>query len=315
MSGTVDEVENGLLLLSHAVPCWIVVKVCGRNEMYWHRHVERLGRNSVVGTTVQDPARLPEHLAADEHHVDWCGEKGYIAVTAAEGCLLGAALTASADETHLAEAYGEFAAEARAMCLDYCPKTVNTDGWFATQNAFKTLFATITVVLCFLHGFLKIRDRCHKARELHKRIWDVYFSDTAQEFRERMSAFHLWFEQGDWPTVVRKMVAKLCKRQSEYTVAYEHPGCSRTSNRVDRLMSRLTRLVYAGGGLHGHRRSSTARLRGWVLLHNFRPFAPRSNQTRKQSCPAHRLSGRQYHPNWLHNLQVSASLGGWRTAT
>jgi len=27
------------------------------------------------------------------------------------------------------------------------------------------LFPLITVVLCFLHGFLKIRDRCRKACE------------------------------------------------------------------------------------------------------------------------------------------------------
>jgi hypothetical protein len=38
-------------------------------------------------------------------------------------------------------------------------------------------------VLCFLHGFLKIRDRCRKARELHRRIWDVYRAATVEEFR------------------------------------------------------------------------------------------------------------------------------------
>ncbi|MFM9963069.1 MAG: hypothetical protein ACKV2Q_17825 [Planctomycetaceae bacterium] len=44
---------------------------------------------------------------ADEHHADWCGEKGYLSMTA---------------------------------------------------------------ILCYLHGFLKIRDRCRKAFALHKRI-------------------------------------------------------------------------------------------------------------------------------------------------
>lgn len=32
---------------------------------------------------------LPDHLAADEHHAKWCGEKGYIAFTAGAGCVLG----------------------------------------------------------------------------------------------------------------------------------------------------------------------------------------------------------------------------------
>ncbi|MFV0446468.1 MAG: hypothetical protein ACK5Q5_23085, partial [Planctomycetaceae bacterium] len=68
------------------------------------------------------------------------------------------------------------------------PQTVNTDGWAATQNAFQALFGTITVVLCFLHGFLKIRDRCRKAHDLHQRIWDVYRAATAEEFHRLMQA-------------------------------------------------------------------------------------------------------------------------------
>jgi hypothetical protein len=49
---------------------------------------ERLGRNSLVDTTVRYPERLLQDIIADEHHMDWCGEKGYIATTAAAGCIL-----------------------------------------------------------------------------------------------------------------------------------------------------------------------------------------------------------------------------------
>lgn len=312
MTGTVDDLENPLHLLSYGVPCWLVTKIFGHNDMFWQRQLERLGCNSLVGTTVRVPQRLPQHLAADEHHADWCGEKGYVAVTAGGGCLLGAALTDAADEAHLTEAYGQFAAEAQAVQPDYAPQTVNTDGWFATQNAFQSLFATIAVVLCFLHGFLKIRDRCRKARELHQRIWEVYRAATAVEFHTRMAVFRAWFDQSSWPAAVREMVAKLLHRAPEYAVAYAHPGCHRTSNQVDRLMNRLTRFLYAGRGLHGHQPSSNRRLRGWALLHNFRPFAPRSGRTRVYHSPAHRLNRKQYHEHWLHNLQVSASLAGRR---
>src|SRR5208337_1118568 len=83
----------------------------------------------------------------------------------------------------IAPAYGVFAAEARDVDPEYAPQTVNTDGWASTRNAFQTLFPLITVVLCFLHGFLKIRDRCRKACELHRRVWDVYRAATAEEFR------------------------------------------------------------------------------------------------------------------------------------
>ena len=310
MTGTTDAVEHALLLASYGVPNWVLTRIYGRSEMYWHRLVERLGRNSLVGTTVRDPQRLPEHLAADEHHVDWNGTKGYIATTAAADCILGIALTKMADDKHLTAAYGEFAAEAREVDPNYAPKTVNTDGWAATQNAFQACFSGIVVVLCFLHGFLKIRDRCRKNRDLHKRVWEVYWAKTATEFRALMVAFRAWFESQTWTQSVREMVEKLWKRTEEYAVAYDHPGCRRTSNAVDRPMNRLCRLMYAGRGLHGHQASSQRRLRGWALLLNFRPFAKRSGQVCEHQSRAHRLNGKRYSDNWLDNLQIAASLMG-----
>ncbi len=72
----------------------------------------------------------------------------------------------------------------------------------------------------------------------------------------------------------------------------------------------MCRLLYAGRGLHGQQASSERRLRGWALLMNFRPFARRSGQLREHQSPAHRLNGKRYHPSWLQNLLVSASLMG-----
>ena len=95
-------------------------------------------------------------------------------------------------------------------------------------------------------------------------------------------------------------------------VAYDHPGCHRTSNAVDRPMNRLCRLMYASRGLHGHQSSSELRLRGWALLLNFRPSAPRSNQPRTHDSPVHRLNGKRYQEHWLHNLMASTSLMGFR---
>ena len=58
MSGTVETLEHPLLLLSIGVPCWVLTTVFGRNDMYWYRHLERLGRNSLVGTTVTIPSQF-----------------------------------------------------------------------------------------------------------------------------------------------------------------------------------------------------------------------------------------------------------------
>lgn len=315
MMGDVEDLSYPLLLAAHGVPAWLLVAGFGRSEMYWQRVLERLGRSSLVGTTVRDPVRLPTHLAADEHHGGWNGEEGYLAVTAAEGCILGLSLTAAADDKHLAQAYGDFATEARELHPDYAPQTVNTDGWKPTQNAFQSLFSGIAVILCFLHGFLKIRDRCRQDHDLHRRVWDIFRAPTAAEFRTRMSTFQDWFQTQDFSTSVRDMVAKLRNKTEEYVVAYDHPGCRRTSNAVDRPMNRLYRWLYAGRGMHGNQASSERRLRGLALLHNFRTFAPRSNQRREHSCPAHRLSRKQYHQHWLHNLMTATSLLGRRKWT
>jgi hypothetical protein len=312
MTGTVEELAYPLLLAAHGVPPWLLKIGFGHSEMYWYRLVERLGRSSLVGTTVGDPARLPEHLAADEHHADWSGEKGYVATTVGGGCILGVALAAAADDVHLAEAYGVFAAEARDVSPEYAPETVNTDGWAATRNAFQRLFPAIAVVLCFLHGFLKVRDRCRKARDLHRRVWDVYRATTAEEFRRLMDEFQSWCATRTWPAPVREMLEKLWAKTGAYAVAYDHPGCHRTSNAVDRPMNRLCRLMYAGRGLHGHQGSSELRLRGWALLQNFRPYAPRGKCPRAFDSPAHRLNGKRYHEHWHHNLMASTSLMGFR---
>ncbi|MGH7200966.1 MAG: hypothetical protein ACREJB_10210 [Planctomycetaceae bacterium] len=293
MTGTVEEWAYPLLLATHGVPPWLLTIGFGHNDMSWYRLIERLGRNSLVGTTVRDAARRPEHLAADEHHVDWAGEKGDIATTVGGGCILGVALTKSADDPHLQAAYGEFAAEARDVDPQYAPRTVNTDGWAATRNAFRALFATITLVLCFLHGFLKIRDRCRKHRELHRHVWDVYRAAAAEEFRRLMSEFQQWCGGQTWTAPVREMLTKLWNKTEPYAVAYAHPGCHRTSNAVDRPMNRLARLLYAGRGLHGRQCSSELRLRGGALLLNFRPFARRSHGPRAQDSPAHRLNGKR----------------------
>ena len=122
MSGSVEQLDSGMLLLSVNTPCWVVTQVCGRNDMFWYRQLERLGRNSLVGTSVPKSEQLPTDLVADEHHCDWVGEKGYVAFTVGGGCILGASLSAAADEAHLSDAYGVFAQEARELDPNYALK-------------------------------------------------------------------------------------------------------------------------------------------------------------------------------------------------
>jgi len=87
---------------------------------------------------------LPQHLLDDEKHSKRYGEKQYIAMTVGNECILGAELVESASEASLTQA-DLFAEEARMVNPDYAPETGNTDGWAATQKAWKHAFANITV--------------------------------------------------------------------------------------------------------------------------------------------------------------------------
>lgn len=310
--GTVEEVEKGLRLLSYGVPYHVVASCFGRNAMFWYRLEQSLGRNSLVGTTVRDPQALPPHLAADEHHARWCGEAAFVAVTAGGNCLLGIAFSNTAGEVDLTAAYGRFRDEAGAVSAAYAPQTVNTDGWKATQAAWRTLFPKMVLILCFLHGSLKIRDRCRKAFELHGKVWEVYQAASAQAFREKMESFRQWCAARWRSGPIHEALEKLWSRTEEYVLSYSHPGCYRTSNQVDRPMNALYRLLYANRTLHGHLDTAEFRLRGWALLMNFRPFEPQTRRRTGYQSAAHRLNQRTYHDHWLHNLYISASLGGFR---
>ena len=50
MTGTADELAYPLLLAAHGVPPWLLTIGFGHSDMYWYRVIERLGRNSLVGT-------------------------------------------------------------------------------------------------------------------------------------------------------------------------------------------------------------------------------------------------------------------------
>ena len=81
------------------------------------------------------------------------------------------------------------------------------------------------------------------------------------------------------------------------------------------LTNRLYRVLSAHRGVHGHQQTRELRLRGWALLHNFCPFAPRAGKPREFESPAHRLNRKRYHDNRLQNLLISASLGGFQPLT
>lgn len=315
MVGFTDDVEKALFLRRFGVPFWGLSYVFGRNDDYWYRLCASFGRYEIVSTTVKDPDKLPEHLLADEKHVHFNGLKGYIATTVGQDCVLGASLALQADEPALTAAYGQFKQEAQTLNPDYAPRTVNTDGWRATQKAWAGLFNAIVIIECFLHAFLKIRDRCkHQYKTLfgpiQQQVWDIYHAADPTAFRQQVSDFQTWAAQHLTDTAL-EAVEKLCAKTDSFILAFDYPDAYRTSNMIDRHMEPLARWLFSTRFFHGHWQSAELQIRTWALFHNFWPYCPRARISQQFSSPAHQLNGYVYHSNWLHNLLISTSAVGF----
>jgi len=312
-AGLTDDVEKALFLRRFDVPFWALAYVFGRDDKYWYRQENQFGRYSIVQTVVKDPEKLPLHLLADEK-ITWLnGEKVVVATTVGEDCVLGASVALSADEENLTEAYRHFKEEAQTVKADYAPETVNTDGWSATQRAWLNLFPLVVLIECFLHAFIKIRERGKHLKELFRQlsqqVWDVYRATDVAAFRLKAEELRLWAEKNT-TSYVLEAVRKLCAKTERFALAYDHPLAHRTSNMLDRHMNAMARWLDSARFFHGHWTSAERSIRAWALLHDFGPYCPRSKASQNYSSPAHKLNGFVYHQNWLHNLLIATSMSG-----
>lgn len=319
-TGLVSDIEDALFLRKFDVPYWGISHVFGKDHMYWYRIEQALGRNSIVGTTVKHAENLPEHLVADEKHTKILGNKSYIATTAGDGCILGAAMSESASEIDLTKGYGIFKDEITCVHPEYKPSTVNIDGWKATMKAWQAIFPTIVIICCFLHVFIKIRDRGRKKfkevfNEVASKFWDCYEAPTKRSFSQRVRRLYEWGKETDIPAVMQKAIQKMRENIDRYSIAYDFQGAHRTSNLIDRLMQRMDRHIFNSQYFHGTINSADLSIRGWVLIHNFAPSNPLTvKKYNGLKSPAERINKFSYHESWLQNLIISTSLGGCRRA-
>lgn len=309
------ETAEKILFLGQWAPDWALAHVFEHDVMMMYRLRTHMGRYNMVGTTVKTPTALPKHVGADEKHSRISGEKVYLATTVGKDCYLGASVSQGAGEEDLTTAYGQFQREAQQVAPDYQPDTVNTDGWKATMNAWKTLFPTICILQCFLHAILGIRNVATTAtRPLYDRIvtkaWEVYQGKTKQSFSQRLRRFREWGTTLTASPLKTKLL-KLCEKKAGFLPAYDFPQCLRTSNMIDRLMRGMDKYLFAKHSFHGTLVSAEYGIRAYCLLANFRPYTynpvngiPHHTQTRS---PFSELNGFSYHTCWLHNMLIATS--------
>ncbi len=318
MVGKTDEIEKPMYLRQFGVPFDALAYVFGRNPMYWYRIYLSLGRVSIVGTTIKDPQKLPQHLVADEKH-SWLGKnRVYIPTTVAKGCFLGVSLTESASASALTAGYGDFHAEACLLDPNYAPITVNTDAWDGTKQAWLNLFPTVTIILCFLHEVLKVQKGSPTYRNLREKLktklWKAYKATTAAEFLKGLRLTLIWSKKHIRRKRTLQKIRKLSRRAVQFKVAYRFPQAHRTSNLVDRLMNHQDRLLYTMQYFHGDKNSARLYLRSMALIWNFHPYGTRTrSQCSTRISPFSDLNGFSYHDNWLHNLLIASSMNGRKT--
>jgi len=319
LTGFTNDIEKAFFFRKFNVPFWALSHVFGKDPMYWYRIEQTLGRNSIVGTTVKDPEDIPVHLGADEKHTWISGKKVYVATTVGKGCILGTSIAKDAGEEALKDAYQVFKHEAQCIKPDYSPISVNMDGWKATRNAWSVLFSSVVIIYCFLHVFIKIRDRARKKYkdlfvQVASKLWDCYRGQNKCAFSQRIRRLKEWCQTHDVPSVLSNPINKLRENIDRYKAAYDFPQALRTSNMLDRLMQRMDRHLFSTQYFHGTTESAELSIRGWTLIQNFAPSNPLTVKKHGGlQSPAECLNEFRYHDNWLHNLLISASLGGYRS--
>jgi len=311
------EVSKALLLLKFGVPFWALAFVFGKNAMWWYRLYLSFHQYSIVGTTVHKKESLPTDLLADEHHIRVSGKKSYVATTSGANCFLGMAVCSKADEASLKMAYGDFKEEAKDLNIDYQPNTVNTDGWWATQNAWQSLYPKIKVIECFLHAFLKVRDRATKQFKDHfeiaaDKIWNCYRALSKASLAQQIRRLQEWTNNNLPDSPMKQNILKLCKKKKRWMEHFDFPNAHKTSNMIDRLMRPMNRHAYNSQMFHSNISATTKNFRAFALLYNFAPSCPVAwDESQDLKSPAARLNGFVYHKDWLENLLIAASLGGF----
>ncbi len=188
-----EEAAKGLLMRYTGQSYERISETLGGSPTHWERMETHLGTYNIVSTSLFSADDLPEHYVADEKITFFHGSEASVTMTAAQECVWGISISLSEAQTGLQTAYGNFATEARLLRPDFEPKSVVIDGWAATRNAWQTLFPSITLILCFLHGVLKVgsctKNLKEQWAEIRKMLWDAYKATDAKEFIAKIDEF------------------------------------------------------------------------------------------------------------------------------
>lgn len=143
-------------------------------------------------------------------------------------------------------------------------------------KARKTLFPTITVILGFLHAFLKIRDRTTKILaevfdQVRESVWQAHHALNKAAFAQPLRRLREWAKRTLPDSPMKNHTLDLCDKCAQFSRSYDHHRAHRTSKRVVQLMKFLDRACFNRQCFHGTLMSAELRVRALTLLGNFCP--------------------------------------------
>src|SRR5262249_34223126 len=235
--GRTEELETARSLRPWDVPLEARAEVFGRDAMDGDRAGRAFGRPNLVGTTIQAAEQMPRQRVAEEKITWRDNAEGWAPTTVGGGGHLGIRVTEHEARAALQPADGELAGEAAAVFPDDQPKSVCTDGWAATGEAWRTLVPRIPRIRWLPQSILNIRDRGRGAwrRKLLAKAWRVSQAGDTRRVAPRTrrvregSPIHL-------TGVAATRVEKLCARGGSLLAADDCPGAAGTSNAGGRLV-------------------------------------------------------------------------------
>lgn len=219
LRGYTTDLSFGLELRKYNVPYDQIARNEGQDAMYWYRAEMALAQNSIVGTTIKDPKRLPKHLLIDEHHGYLLKDKIYTCTTIGNDCFLGAQVAPSIEYDMLYQAYSVCKRELVQLCPGYNPLTINSDGFRSTVKVIETLYPHSQAILCFLHGFFKIKKAATKEQEsiastIFNKVWECYYCENKRSFAQKIRFLAEWTHRFVPPGAFKDAILKLCEKKN-----------------------------------------------------------------------------------------------------
>jgi hypothetical protein len=257
---------------------------------------------------------MPRALVADAKLTRGAQQQVSVPTPGGGGCLLGVSVVEAAETGTVEQGDGACAKAAQALAPDSQARSVGTDGWEATRQAWRGLLPTIKGVRCLLHALLKMKqDGAGQWRpRVLARAWHVSQAATTRQVSPRLRRVAAW-TPAHRSGAVAPMVLQRGRRRSACTPASDGPQAHRTSHAVARRLDDQDRRLDARR--YGHGTTDRARLavRAMALQGHLHPYGARLRRDQpSRVAPLHDLNGLQYHSNWLQNLLSASSRGGLR---